>query len=143
MKVLVFHIGPDRYGLPLACIRRVLPLMALKTVPGAPDAVAGLMNLHGSGIPVLDVSRQAGAAAAARQADTRIVLVDYTAPDGTVHGLGLVAERVQGVQPSVVLRPLQAQGHGRSGPRDLVGHPHGSGLARLGRVGGESAVSRS
>ncbi|QBE62446.1 chemotaxis protein CheW [Pseudoduganella lutea] len=98
MKVLVFHIGPDRYGLPLACIRRVLPLMALKAVPGAPDAVAGLMNLHGSGIPVLDVSRLAGAAAAARQADTRIVLVDYTAPGGTVHGLGLVAERVQGVQ---------------------------------------------
>ncbi|WP_338758552.1 chemotaxis protein CheW [Massilia sp. METH4] len=98
MKVLVFHIGADRYGLPLACIRRVLPLMTLKAVPGAPDQVAGLMNLHGSSIPVIDVSRLAGRDGAARRADTRIVLVDYTASAGVVHPLGLVMERVQGVQ---------------------------------------------
>jgi chemotaxis-related protein WspB len=98
MKVLVFHIGPDRYGLPLAAIRSVMPLMALKAVPGAPDAVAGLMNLHGAGIPVIDVSRIGGGAPAARRADTRIVLVDYTGPDGAVHALGLVTERVLGVR---------------------------------------------
>lgn len=98
MKVLVFHIGADRYALPLAAIRRVLPLMALKAVPGAPDPVAGLMNLHGDAIPVIDLARLAGGPAAARQTDTRIVLVDYRAPGGTVHALGLAAERVQGVQ---------------------------------------------
>ncbi|MBB3224190.1 chemotaxis protein CheW [Pseudoduganella umbonata] len=98
MKVLVFHIGADRYGLPLTAIRRVLPLMALKALPGAPAAVAGLMNLHGAGIPVIDISMLASNAGAARRMDTRIVLVDYTGPDGMAHALGLVAERVQGVQ---------------------------------------------
>ncbi|QGZ41881.1 chemotaxis-related protein WspB [Pseudoduganella flava] len=98
MRLLVFHIGADRYGLPLAVIRRVLPLMALKAIPGAPDAVAGLMNLHGTGIPVIDVARLGGGAPAARHVDTRIVLADYTAPDGTLHPLGLMVERVQGVQ---------------------------------------------
>lgn len=98
MKVLVFHIGADRYGLALAAIRCVLPLMALKALPGAPEAVAGLMNLHGSGIPVVDISRLATGTASAHRMDTRIVLVDYTAPGGAVHALGLVAERVQGVQ---------------------------------------------
>lgn len=98
MKVLVFHIGADRYGLPLAVIRRVLPLMALKALPGAPAAVAGLMNLHGTGIPVIDIGTLAGNGPAARRVDTRIVLVDYTGPDGVAHALGLVAERVQGVQ---------------------------------------------
>ncbi|GGX84877.1 chemotaxis protein CheW [Massilia dura] len=98
MKVLVFHIGPDRYGLPLAAIRSVMPLMALKALPGAPEAVAGLMNLHGTGIPVIDVALIGGGAAAARRADTRIVLVDYTGPDGAVHPLGLVTERVLGVR---------------------------------------------
>lgn len=97
MKVLVFHIGADRYGLPLASLRSVLPLMALKAVPGAPDIVAGLMNLHGTGIPVIDVSRLGAGVPAARRADTRIVLVDYTGPDGVVHPLGLVTERVLGV----------------------------------------------
>jgi chemotaxis-related protein WspB len=98
MKLLVFQIGADRYGLPLPAVRRVLPLMALKALPGAPEAVAGLMNLHGAVIPVIDLGRLAGAAAVARRTDTRIVLVDYTGPDGAVHALGLAAERVQGVQ---------------------------------------------
>jgi chemotaxis-related protein WspB len=98
MRLLVFHIGADRYGLALPVIRRVLPLMALKGVPGAPDAVAGLMNLHGSSVPVIDVARIGGGAPAARHVDTRIVLVDFTGPGGTVHALGLMVERVQGVQ---------------------------------------------
>jgi chemotaxis-related protein WspB len=98
MKLLVFHIGPDRYGLPLRQIRRVLPLMELKRVPLAPYAVAGLMNLHGQPVPVVDLARLAGYEASAENFDTRIVLADYAAPGGTVHALGLLAERVLGVQ---------------------------------------------
>ncbi|TWI70258.1 chemotaxis-related protein WspB [Pseudoduganella lurida] len=98
MKVLLFHIGADRYGLRLPAIRSVLPLMALKALPGTPDSVAGLMNLHGALVPVLDVSRIGGSAPAAHRMDTRIVLVDYTAPDGSTQALGLMMERVQGIQ---------------------------------------------
>jgi chemotaxis-related protein WspB len=98
MKVLVFHIAADRYGLPLRQVRRVLPLMELKGVPLAPDSVAGLMNLHGQPVPVIDLARIGGGAPARRHFDTRIVVVDYTAPGGKVHALGLMAERVQGVQ---------------------------------------------
>ena len=76
MKVLVFHIGADRYGLPLAAIRSVMPLMALKAVPGAPDTVAGRMNQHGDSIPVIDVSQLGSGLPAARRAATRIVLAD-------------------------------------------------------------------
>ena len=134
MKLLVFYIGADRYGLPLATIRQVLPLMALTGVPLAPDAVAGLMNLHGASVPVIDeqvapapandyavsklameymarlwMDRSSGAAATARQVDTRIVLVDYPGPDGTMRALGLLAERVVGVQ-DVAAASLHASG---------------------------------
>ncbi|MBY0239173.1 MAG: chemotaxis protein CheW [Burkholderiaceae bacterium] len=98
MKLLVFHIGPDRYGLPLRQIQRVLPLMQLKRVPLAPHAVAGLMNLHGQPVPVIDLARLAGYEASAGHFDTRIVLADYTLPGGAIKALGLLAERVQGVQ---------------------------------------------
>ena len=60
MKVLLFHIGRDRYGLPLASIVRVLPLLELKQLPLTPDYVAGLMDLHGVPVPVIDLSRLAG-----------------------------------------------------------------------------------
>ncbi|HEY0588159.1 MAG TPA: chemotaxis protein CheW [Pseudoduganella sp.] len=98
MKALIFHIGPDRYGLPLRQVQRVLPLLELKGIPLAPDSVAGLLNLHGEPMPVIDLSRISGSAPSRQHFDTRIVVADYTAPDGTVHALGLMAERVQGVQ---------------------------------------------
>jgi len=98
MKVLVFHIGADRYGLPLRQVRRVLPSLELKGIPLAPDSVAGLMNLHGTPLPVIDLSRISGRAPSRQHYDTRIVVADYIAPNGTVHALGLMAERVQGVQ---------------------------------------------
>jgi len=98
MKVLVFHIGADRYGLPLRQVQRVLPLVELKGIPLAPDSVAGLLNLHGEPVPVIDLARISGGAPSRQHFDTRIVVVDYSAPGGARHTLGLMAERVQGVQ---------------------------------------------
>lgn len=118
MKVLVFHIGADRYGLPLRQVRRVLPLLELKGIPLAPDSVAGLMNLHGAPVPVIDLARISGAPPSRRHFDTRIVLADYTAPDGAVHALGLMAERVLGVQEVAQqdLAPSGVQGAPFLGP---------------------------
>lgn len=97
MKVLVFHIGPDRYGLRLAQIARVLPLLELKSLPGAPVAVAGLMDLHGASVPVIELSLLAGLPPALDHFDTRIVIVDYRAPGGTLHALGLLLSQVRGI----------------------------------------------
>ena len=110
MKVLLFHIGRDRYGLPLAGIARVLPLLELKPLPLTPDYVAGLMDLHGTPVPVIDLSRLAGLPAAAAQFDTRIVVVDYRAPGGeTMHALGLLASQVRGIAD---IDPLQLEDSG-------------------------------
>ncbi|TFW34998.1 chemotaxis protein CheW [Massilia horti] len=97
MKVLVFHIGRERYGLPLAAIVRVLPVAQLKALPGAPDCVRGLLDLAGQPVPVIDLSRLAGLAPDAVCYDTRILLVDYRLDDGSTRLLGLKAEHVSGV----------------------------------------------
>jgi chemotaxis-related protein WspB len=39
MKVMVFHIGRERYALPLTGMLRVLPVARLKALPGAPHYV--------------------------------------------------------------------------------------------------------
>ena len=97
MKVLVFYIGPDRYGLPLRAIARVLPVVALKQLPLAPGYVAGLMDLHGEPVPVIDLSRLAGVTPEQVWFDTRIILVDYPAGGGGTRALGLQAEHVAGI----------------------------------------------
>ena len=98
MKLLVFHIGQDRYGLRLGAVQRVLPLLDLKRLPLAPPAVAGLMNLRGRCVPVLGRARLGGGDASAEHVGTRNGLLDYATPEGGVHTLGLLAERVLGVQ---------------------------------------------
>ena len=97
MKVLVFHIGAERYGLRLATISCVLPVVALKELPLTPPCVAGLLDLHGMPVPVIDLAQLAGMAPPVHCFDTRIVVVDYISGDGKVRALGLLAERVQGV----------------------------------------------
>lgn len=98
MKVLVFHIGPDRYALRLAAIARVLPVVELKGIPLAPGFVAGLMDLHGDPVPVIDLSRLAGYTPEQVWFDTRIILADYPAGDGAMACIGLMAEHVTGVE---------------------------------------------
>jgi chemotaxis-related protein WspB len=98
MKLLVFHIGADRYGLRLRDVVRVLPLVELKQLPLAPDTVAGLMDLHGASVPVIDLCRASGLPSGEDHFDTRIIVADYVTPEGVHHQLGLRAERVMGVQ---------------------------------------------
>lgn len=97
MKVLVFHIGSDRYGLRLGAIARVLPAAGLKLLPLAPAFVAGLLDLHGEPVPVIDLSQLAGAPARQLWFDTRIILLDYPV-DGGSRALGLLAEHVAGIE---------------------------------------------
>jgi chemotaxis-related protein WspB len=98
MKVLVFYIGADRYGLPLHAIARVLPVAGLKQLPLAPGYVAGVLDLHGRPVPVIDLSNLAGLAPQQACFDTRILLVDYGGGDGATHALGLLAQQVAGVE---------------------------------------------
>ena len=98
MKVMVFHIGADRYGLPLQAIVRVLPVAELKQLPLAPAWVAGVLDLHGQPVPVIDLSMLAGLAPQQACFDTRILVVDYQAGDGAPRALGLLAQQVTGVE---------------------------------------------
>jgi len=93
MLFIVFQLGQDRYALEARQVRRVLPLVQLKAIPGAPPGVAGLLDYHGQPAPVLDLGEYAGGAPAAQLASTRILLVDYAPGGGAPRLLGLRVER--------------------------------------------------
>jgi chemotaxis-related protein WspB len=134
MKVLAFHIGTDRFGLALRDINRVLPVATLRALPGAPHFVAGLLDLHGQPIPVLDLNRLAGLPQGSLWADSRIVLVDYLADGGPARPLGLLAEHMLGTDtvaddslvdaPTVQAPFLGRLGQTRHGSIQLLRVPH-------------------
>jgi len=108
MQILAFQLAEAAAALPTAVIRQVLPLLALTRFPAAPPGVAGLMNLHGAAIPVLDVTAMSGGRAARARQDTRILLVDFPLAAGDSRPLGLVVEGVAGVRRVTATPPRPA-----------------------------------
>jgi chemotaxis-related protein WspB len=93
MLFLVFELGKDRYALDVRQIAEVLPLVAFKQVPRAPQAMNGLFNYRGAPVPVIDLSQLTLGRPSANRLSTRLVLVHYPDHTGQTHLLGLVAER--------------------------------------------------
>ncbi len=98
MLYLLFELDGDRYALNVAQIAEVLPLAAPKSIPGAPAWVAGVIERHGTPVPVIDVPQLALGRAARPLRSTRLVLVRYEVQiQNTVRGdaaplLGLMVE---------------------------------------------------
>jgi purine-binding chemotaxis protein CheW len=52
---MLLRLGPSTYGLPVAAVREVVRLPAVTRVPGLPPFVAGLTNVRGRVLAVLDL----------------------------------------------------------------------------------------
>lgn len=55
IEVVVFHVAGERYGLPAADVREVLPAATLATPPGNRPGLLGVLDLRGQAIPVIDL----------------------------------------------------------------------------------------
>jgi chemotaxis-related protein WspB len=91
MLFLLFQLGEDRYAIEAAKVTAVLPLVVPKAIPGAPAAVAGAFDYHGTLVPLIDLSQLALGRPAQPRRSTRIIMVGYPVDDDT-HPLGLIAE---------------------------------------------------
>ena len=58
--VLHFVVRDLRLTVDLCHVLKVLPLVALQPVPGAPNYLKGLMNLGGRSVPVVDLAERLG-----------------------------------------------------------------------------------
>jgi len=94
MAQVLFYIGDDRYALECRQVIEIVPRVALRRVPRAPHAVAGLMNYRGAAVPVIDVCRLMLDRPCMQQLSSRIIIVPYHGTDSREHMLGLMVERV-------------------------------------------------
>ncbi|MDR5769089.1 MULTISPECIES: chemotaxis protein CheW [unclassified Caballeronia] len=97
MLFVQFTLDADRYLLDSAQVERMLPLAPLKTLPGAPAWVAGVLDYEGANVPVIDLAALALARASHERVSTRLALVAYPrcGDDGAIkhHRLGLLLEQ--------------------------------------------------
>jgi purine-binding chemotaxis protein CheW len=75
-RCLCVSVAAASYGLPLESVHEVIGVRPLTRVFHAPAVLAGIINLRGEVLPVLDLSQLLGSyAPIAKHADARIVVV--------------------------------------------------------------------
>jgi chemotaxis signal transduction protein len=72
---LLVRVGEHRYGLPLTAVERVLPMAAVLPLPEADSSMLGVLNLHGSVLPVVDPRSRLGMPTPDLTTDQRLVLL--------------------------------------------------------------------
>ena len=93
-EVLHFRASGMQLCLPLDYVAKVLPLISLQPVAGAPPYLRGLMNLHGVSVPVMDLAARLGRKTAQSYTlDTPILLCSSGA-----RRAGLIISEVQDVR---------------------------------------------
>jgi len=56
LRVLVFSLAKEHYGMDVASAKEVFSLGSVTRVPNAPSFIKGVTNLHGQIIPLVDIS---------------------------------------------------------------------------------------
>ena len=111
LAVVVFAIDSVSCAVPLEATERALHMVAVSPLPGAPPILAGVINLHGSVVPVVDLRRRLGSGPRAYGLDAHLLLVKSPR-----RRLALSADQVVGVRTiaddSVVPSRLVAPGLG-------------------------------
>ncbi len=104
-QLVVFEVEGRKYALPVEQVVEVVRMVALTPVPEAPPWVAGLADLRGQLIPVIDLRPRLGLPPAA--ADPDLVFLVASGAERTV---GLLADRVLDVADAAgaVVEPSDA-----------------------------------
>ncbi|HCF60706.1 MAG TPA: chemotaxis protein CheW [Myxococcales bacterium] len=96
MRHVIFRIGSERYGLPLAAVREVVEPAPMSRVPCSPEPVLGIMNLRGRVVTVVSLGALMGIEPAPAVGEAapagKVVILDRGRRD-----LGLLVGEVDGV----------------------------------------------
>lgn len=106
-----FHAADATFGVAVDRVQEIVREAAIARTPTAPTAIAGLMNLRGRLVPVIDLRTLFARPARDPEAATFHVIVR----DGDDH-VSLLVDRIVGVHraPDGVLEPLS----------EAIGEPH-------------------
>ena len=86
---VIVRLEAHEFALPLARVIEVLRMVAMEPVPEAPAWLAGLVNLRGRALPVMDPRARLGLPPRAPGLNTRLIVVEAGG-----RWLGLLADEV-------------------------------------------------
>ncbi len=105
LQIVVCQLGEERHGLEIGKVYEIIRYQAITSVPGAPPAVEGIINLRGRIIPVVDLRTRFGMPRAEPTKASRIVVADT---GGTRTGLIVDAVNEVLTVPADAIEPAEA-----------------------------------
>lgn len=75
-QLVIFNLADEVYGVDVGTVQAIIQIPEITHVPNTPDFVEGVINLRGKLIPVLDLRKRFGLAAAEQTGESRIVVVE-------------------------------------------------------------------
>jgi purine-binding chemotaxis protein CheW len=111
-QVVGFRIGNETYGVRIGSVREIVRVPEITTVPNAPEAIEGVINLRGKIIPVMDLRKRFGNVSVQPDKKNRILVVELES-----RLLGLIvsaASEVLKIPPSEIEPPGTVFAEGES-----------------------------
>ena len=95
LPAVIFVLGTQEYGLPVAHVVEIVPIPAMLTLAGAPSYLVGLLNRRGRYLAVLDGRILVGEPAP-YDCDRYVIIAGHASPDTpqVVALVGLLVDRV-------------------------------------------------
>ncbi len=109
--LLSFRLGAELFLIPLEAVERIVQIAAVRPVPGAPPELIGLLTVHGSAVPALDIRLQLGLTVSPPNLHDQLILLRSRLRRAAL----LVEETLELVtldtlQPSAELLPASLEG---------------------------------
>lgn len=103
-----FKLGKERYGIAFSYIKEVIPFIAPTKVPFTTKSIAGIINRHGTLIPVFNLIHYFNLVSAVDIKNTRFIVV---AAKNTILAIGVeIIEGSDSFHSTELSPPLQFQG---------------------------------
>jgi len=96
-KYLTFSLGDEHYGLEIIRVQEIVGLIPVTRIPRLPAFVAGVVNLRGRVIPVVDLRLVFGMSGSAMDERTCIIVVSVDRADGSSAVMGVIVDEVSDV----------------------------------------------
>src|ERR1700754_3612887 len=92
-QYLTLGLAGETFGIAIRNVREILDMRPISRLPHAPDFLLGMIDVRGSGYPIVDLRTKLGLPSVAATEATRIIILDVPMKDRLV-GVGFVADCV-------------------------------------------------
>lgn len=92
-QFLTFQAGDETFAIEILDVKEIIEIEAITQVPMMPAFIAGIINLRGRVVPVIDLSKRLGRRLSAITKKTCIVLVEVNHQDSS-QTIGMMVDEV-------------------------------------------------